>query len=284
MALYGFILALLVLPLPAQTPVPQIPDNVAVERNIAYDQYPETVLDIYQPKEPSREKRPGVIVIHGGGWVGGAKDGMIESYVLRYLNLGFVVANVEYRLAKTAIAPAAVTDVLNAAQWFFKNAGKYNVDKSRVCVTGGSAGGHLALMVGMTPKSAKLGPRSDVAVVVNFYGITDVADQLSGPNMQKYAVTWLPEETPARLELASRLSPITHVRSDLPPILTIHGDADETVPYEHGTRLTRALQEQGAAAQLVPVPQGKHGFPKETLDWLYTQHIWPYLKRYEVLK
>jgi acetyl esterase/lipase len=284
MARYAFLIALLLLPLRAQNPAPKIPDSVSVERDIAYDQHPETVLDIYQPKEPSKEKRPGAIVIHGGGWVGGAKDGMVESYVLRYVNEGFVVANVEYRLAKAAIAPAAVSDALNAAEWFFKNANKYNVDKKRVVVTGGSAGGHLALMVGMTPKSARLGPRSDVAAVVNFYGITDVADQLSGPNMQKYAVTWVPEDAPARLELASRVSPMTHVRKDVPAILTIHGDADETVPYEHGTRLTRALQEEGAEAEMVPVPQGKHGFSKETLDRLYSQHIWPFLRRQGILR
>ena len=60
----------------------------------------------------------------------------------------------------------------------------------------------------------------------------------------------------------------------MPPILTIHGDAGETAPYEHGTKLTRALQEQGATAEMAPVPQGMHGFPKETLDRLYSQHIW----------
>jgi acetyl esterase/lipase len=285
MSRFGWVYTLLLaFVLHAQTPPPQVPDNISVERNIAYDQHPETVLDVYQPKELSREKRPGVIVIHGGGWVGGAKDGMVQSFVLRYLEKGFVVANVEYRLAKAAIAPAAVTDVLNATEWFFKNAGKYNVDKKRIVVTGGSAGGHLSLMVGMTPKSAKLGPRSDVAAVVNFYGITDVADQLAGPNMRKYAVTWLPDDAPSRLELASRVSPITHVRDDLPPILTIHGDADETVPYEHGTSLTRALQQAGGKAEMVPVPQGKHGFPKETLDMLYAQHIWPFLQRNGILK
>lgn len=285
MSRFGWVTTLLfAFVLHAQSPAPPIPDNVSVERNIAYDQYPETVLDLYQPKEASKEKRPGVIVIHGGGWVGGSREGQVQPFVLRYLEKGFVVANVEYRLAKAAIAPAAVSDALSATQWFFKNAGKYNVDKKRVVVTGGSAGGHLALMVGMTPKSAKLGPKSDVAAVVNFYGITDVSDQLAGPNMRKYAVTWLPDDTPGRLELASRVSPITHVRDGLPPILTIHGDADETVPYEHGTNLTRALQAEGVTAEMVPVPQGKHGFPKETLDRLYEQHIWPFLQRNGILK
>src|SRR5947209_12959873 len=214
-----------------------IPDSVSIEANISYDRYAETVLDILQPKAPSKQKRPGVIVIHGGGWVGGTKEGYGIPMCLRYVEKGFVCANVEYRLAKAATAPAAVTDVMNAAHWFGGKAKKYNVDTKRLVVTGDSAGGHLALMVGMTPKSAKLGPTTKVAAVVNFYGITDVADQLGGPHMQDYAVTWVPEQA-GRLDLASRVSPMTYVRNGVPAILTIHGDADPTVPYEHGVKLT----------------------------------------------
>ena len=110
----------------------------------------------------------------------------------------------------------------------------------------------------------------------------DVGDQLEGPNMRKYAVTWLPEQ-PGRMHLAHRLSPMTYVRKDLPPILTLHGDADETVPYEHGVKLTRALRDAGAKAEMLSVPQGKHGFPKEKLDELYPQ-IFDFLKRQGVLK
>jgi acetyl esterase/lipase len=267
--------------LPAQAPAPAIPDTIAVEANIPYDQYPETVLDILQPKVPSKEKRPGVLCIHGGGWVGGSKEQFARSCV-PYVEQGFVAANVEYRLAKAAPAPAAVTDVLKAAQWFRKNAKRYNVDRDRIVVTGGSAGGHLSLMVAMTPKSAKLGPPAKVAAVVNFYGITDVADQLEGPNMQKYAVTWLPDQA-GRLELARRLSPMTYVRRGVPPVLTIHGDADETVPYEHGVNLTKALRDRGSDAQLISVPQGKHGFPREKLNELYPQ-IFSFLKSRGVMK
>jgi len=262
---------------------PAIPDSVSIESNIHYDRYPETVLDILQPKVASKEKRPGVIVIHGGGWVNGTKEEQVESYCLRYVEKGFVVCNVEYRLAKAATAPAAVTDVLNAAHWFEENAKKYNVDTKRIVVTGGSAGGHLSLMVGMTPKSAKLGPPAKIAAVVNFYGITDVADQLGGPHMQEYAVTWLPEQQ-SRLELATRVSPMTYVRKGLPPILTIHGDADQTVPYEHGVRLVKALRDIGDDAELVSVPQGEHGFPKATVDEVYERSIWPFLRKHGVLK
>jgi acetyl esterase/lipase len=266
---------------PAQESKPAIPDSVSMEANIPYDHYKETVLDILQPKGPSTEKRPGVIVIHGGGWVEGSKDAYGLPVCLRYVEKGFVCADVEYRLAK--VAPAAVTDVLDAAHWFGQNAKKYNVDTKRIVVTGGSAGGHLSLMVGMTPKSAKLGPPAKVAAVVNFYGITDVADQLSGPHMQDYAVTWVPEQS-GRLELAARVSPLTYVRKGLPPILTIHGDADQTVPYEHGVKLTKALRDAGDDAELVSVAQGEHGFPKAKDDEIYEHDVWPFLKKHGVLQ
>ena len=272
----------------AQTPIDRkstgpaaIPDSVSVEAGIHYDQYKETVLDILQPKTPSKGKRPGVILIHGGGWTGGTKEGRVEYAALKYVQHGFVVANVEYRLAKAATAPAAVTDVLNAAQWFHKNAGKYRVDRKRIIVTGDSAGGHLALMVAMTPRSAKLGPAAKVAAVVNFYGITDVADQLEGPHMQKYAVTWVPEQE-GRRELARRVSPMTHVRKDLPPIITLHGDVDKTVPYEHAVNLTRELKAVGADARLITVSQAGHGFPLATLEEQF-EFVFAFLKEKGVM-
>ncbi len=275
--------ALLGAPALAQETKVTIPDSVSVETNIPYGQYKETVLDILQPKASSNAKRPGVIVIHGGGWVEGTKEGHSQETCLRYVEKGFVCADVEYRLAKVATAPAAVTDVLDAAHWFEEHAKKYDVDTKRIVVTGGSAGGHLSLMVGMTPKSAKLGPPAKIAAVVNFYGITDVADQLSGPNMREYAVTWVPEQS-GRLELAARVSPMTYVRKGLPPILTIHGDADQTVPYQHGVKLTKALRDAGNDAELVSVPQGAHGFPKATENEVYEHDIWPFLKKHGVVQ
>ncbi|MGH9628079.1 MAG: alpha/beta hydrolase fold domain-containing protein [Bryobacteraceae bacterium] len=261
---------------------PKLPESVKVHANISYDQYPETVLDIYEPKAPAMGKRPGVLIIHGGGWRGGTKESVVEKFVIPWVEEGFVVANVEYRLAKAATAPAAVTDVLKAAEWFRKNAGDWGVDRKRIVVTGGSAGGHLSLMVGMTPKSAKLGPTSRVAAVVNFYGITDVQDQLQGPNMREYAVTWIPEQD-GRFDLARRVSPVTYVRKDLPAILTIHGTVDETVPYEHGVNLTKALRDAGADAEMISVPGGAHGFPMEKMNDLYDE-IFDFLRKREILK
>src|SRR5207247_10805041 len=87
----------------------QMPDWATIKANIHYDQYKETVLDILQPTAKATGKRPGVIVIHGGGWTGGTKESQVQPICLRYIEKGYVVCNVENRLAKAARAPAAVT-------------------------------------------------------------------------------------------------------------------------------------------------------------------------------
>lgn len=246
-------------PLFAQAPAAALPDWITADRDIAYSGAPETRLDVFQSKRAPGAKRIGVLVIHGGGWVGGTKEAVFERLCLPFLEKGYVVANVEYRLAKAALAPAAVEDALLAAEWFRNSAAKYGVDKNKIIVTGDSAGGHLALMVGLATKQARLGPVGKVAAVINWYGITDVQDQLEGPNMRDYAVTWLPATLADRQEIARRVSPRTWARKDAPPVLTIHGDADPVVPYEHGVDITKELRNAGADAELFAVHQGAHG-------------------------
>jgi acetyl esterase/lipase len=221
----------------------------------------EAKLDVYTPRGAG--PHPTVLHIHGGGWTGGSR----ESVVLRampFLEMGMAVVNVSYRLARVAEAPAAVEDCLCALRWILRNAKEYGFDVNRLVVTGYSAGGHLALTTGMTPASQGFDrqcPGSEelkVAAIVNWYGITDVADLLDGANMRTYAVQWLGSR-PDRAELAKRVSPLTYVRRELPPVLTIHGDADPTVPYTHATRLHTALQKAGVITELVTIPKGGHG-------------------------
>lgn len=224
----------------------------------------EATLDVYTPAGP--EPHPTILHIHGGGWTGGSK----ESVVLRlmpYLEMGFAVVNVTYRLARISQAPAAVEDCRCALRWVIRNASEYGFDVNRIVAMGYSAGGHLALTTGMLPASADLDrqcPGTEalkVAAIVNWYGISDVVDLLDGPNTRSYAVQWLGSR-PDRNDVARRLSPLTYVRRDLPPILTIHGDADPTVPYSHATRLQAALALAGATSELITIPGGKHGgFP-----------------------
>jgi acetyl esterase/lipase len=224
----------------------------------------EARLDVYVPRAAG--PHPTLLHIHGGGWVGGSR----ESVVLRalpYLEMGFAVVNVSYRLGPVAPAPAAVEDCLCALRWIVRNAKEYGFDVNRIVTAGYSAGGHLALTTAMVPVSAGLDrqcPGTEalkVAAVLNWYGITDVADLLEGANLQPYAVQWLGSR-PDRVDAARRVSPLTYVRKDLPPILTVHGDADPTVPYQHATKLHAALQQAGATSELVTIPKGLHGnFP-----------------------
>jgi acetyl esterase/lipase len=254
----------------------QVENAYEVEPNVTYlvaNNY-EAKLDVYYPPG-AKAPVPVVMTIHGGGWIEGTKEASILG-ALPYLQMGFAVVNVEYRLAKVSPAPAAVEDCLCALHWIGRNAQKYHFDLSKVIVTGDSAGGHLALTTTMIPFSAGFenecaaddddgnhkGPWTDsrpkVAAVINWYGITDVADILQGPRIRSYAVTWL-GSVPNREDLARRLSPLTYVRAGLPPVLTIHGDADRIVPYSHAIRLHDALNKAGVQNQLLTIPGGDHG-------------------------
>jgi acetyl esterase/lipase len=241
-------------------------DSTRVESDITYltVSHWDAKLDVYVPRSPG--PHPTLLTIHGGGWRGGSREGEFLRAV-PFLEMGMAVVNVSYRLTPVAEAPAAVEDCRCALRWVIRNAKQYGFDVTRVAVTGYSAGGHLALMTGMLPASAGFDgqcPGTEelkVAAVVNWYGITDVADLLEGTNMRTFAVEWLGRR-PDRLEAARRLSPLTWVRKDLPPILTIHGDADPTVPYAQATKLHDALQQAGATSELVTIPNGGHSrFP-----------------------
>lgn len=260
---------------------PPLPKGVTIQHNIHYDHYSATVLDILQPSNPTGKSVPGVVVFHGGGWVHSGKETAYRSLCLPYLKRGFVVANVEYRVASQAKAPAAVTDALDATHWFFKHAHQYHVDTKRIVVTGGSAGGHLALMVGMTPKSAHLGPVSPVAAVIDGYGITDAVELLNGPHRQFWADAWIPPG-PARVQLAQKVSPLTYVRHDLPPIFIAQGADDHTVPLEQSIRLHDALNEDGVPNEFVIVPHAKHGFDRAQWNKLDVK-IFAFLKEHGIV-
>lgn len=223
----------------------------------------EQKLDVYARRNTS-EARPTVIYIHGGGWVGGSKEASMLA-IVPYLEMGFNVVNVEYRLGRIARAPAAVEDCRCALRWVIQNAKEYGFDTERLIVTGASAGGHLSLTTGILPVEAgfdaecisRAVPR--VAAIINYFGITDVADLMAGkPNEKSYTVSWLGSQRD-RKEIADSVSPIHYVKGDLPPILTIHGDADRIVPYAHATELHKRLEAAGAKHELLTIPDGGHG-------------------------
>jgi acetyl esterase/lipase len=225
----------------------------------------ESQLDVFRRRDDPNP-HPTLMYIHGGGWTSGHKDDGL-MYTLPWLEMGWNVVNVEYRLASVAPAPAAVEDCLCALRWVVGHAAQYRIDPARIVVMGDSSGAHLALMTGMTPDSAGLDracnpdgklPLPKVAAILNWYGITDVADLLQGPNQRGYAVEWLAKSAD-RAETAKRVSPLTWVRAGLPPIVTIHGDADPTVPFSHGVRLHEALDAVHSPNEFIAIPGGKHG-------------------------
>jgi acetyl esterase/lipase len=250
--------------------------DYAVESNITYltANNWEAKLDVYLPRN-LKAPNPTLVYIHGGGWVTGTKEAA-SLQVLPWLEMGWTVVNVEYRLGKNSLAPAAVEDCRCALRWVMRNAKQYNFDVNKIVLTGHSAGGHLALITGMLPSAAGLDrqcPSSfskppdaaadepKVAAIINWFGITDVGDLFNGPHAQGYAIAWF-GSLPNRDEIARRVSPLTYVRAGLPPVLTIHGDADPVVPYDHAVRLHQALDKAGVPNQLLTVPGGKHGgFP-----------------------
>lgn len=248
--------------------------NVRVQPNLTYStaNNVELKLDLYLPQGPSAAV-PVVMYLHGGGWVEGRKESAV-LHLLPYLQMGFAVANVGYRLGRVSPAPAAVEDTRCALRWLSRHAKEFKLDMGKVVLTGASAGGHLALMTGILPAGHAFDracatddstrwvsgsePALPVAVVINHFGITDVEDLLSGPNAKHYAIEWL-GAAPNREALARSVSPIHYVRGGLPAIFSVHGDADTLVPYAHSTRLHEALSKAGVVNELLTVRGGGHG-------------------------
>jgi acetyl esterase/lipase len=227
----------------------------------------EAKLDVYQRRAPANSQQtspqPTIIYMHGGFWAAGSKEASLMS-LMPWFEMGWNVVNVEYRLARVALAPAAVEDCLCALRYVAAQAKTYNIDVNRIVVTGESAGGHLALTTGMIPDSAGLDRECagaalpKVAAIINWYGITDVGDVIDGPHRANLAAQWL-GSLPNRDEVARRVSPLTYVRAGLPPIMTIHGDSDPLVPYPQAVRLHEALSKVNVPNQLLTIPGAKHG-------------------------
>ncbi len=264
----------------AQTPAPLSIDRVASEYTVLPDivyrraNNVDLKLDLYLPAD-RKTPVPVVLAIHGGGWVVGNKEEIGLSF-LPYLAMGWAAVNVEYRLAESSPAPAAVEDCRCALGWILQNAGEHGLDPKRIVTTGFSAGGHLALMAGMLTPAAGFDrgcqarrtldywgvgapPMPRVAAIVNWFGITDVAGMLEGaPNARGYAIEWIGNAANA-FALATSVSPLAMVRPGIPPILTVHGDQDPWVPYSDAVRLHEALQKAGLPNQLLTIAGGKHG-------------------------
>ncbi|HMU33549.1 MAG TPA: alpha/beta hydrolase [Pyrinomonadaceae bacterium] len=266
----------------------QIADRYWMQPDVIYATANNTQLklDIWYPRD-NPNPTPTILFIHGGGWIFGAKEGAVYQ-LLPYLERGWRAVNIEYRMAGNSLAPGAVEDARCAVRWVFRNAKQWNFDTSKIVLTGQSAGGHLALIAGMLPKGTPLDNQCygdedmKVAAIVNWYGITDVNDLIEGPDLKNYAKMWV-GSLPDATAVAKQVSPITYVRSDLPPIITIHGDKDSVVPYSQGTRLKEALDKAHVPNRLFTVKGGDHGmFTQEQYKMAYSE-IWDFLRENKVI-
>ena len=154
---------------------------------------------------------------------------------------------------------------------------------------GHSAGGHLSLITGMLPEGTGLDnqcygeEKLNVAAIINWYGIADVNDLIKGNNLKNYAVMWMGSQPNAE-EIARRVSPLTYVRSGLPPVLSIHGDKDDVVPYSQSVRLHEALDKAKVPNQLLTIKEGGHGgFPQTDYVKSY-ETVWTFLRQNKVIQ
>jgi len=243
-------------------------------------------LDLYLPKNrKTGEKSPAVLLIHGGAWKEGDKRQPREiEFGTTLAENGYVAASVNYALRSAGKFPINLQDCKNGIRYLRAHADELGIDPNRVAVMGGSAGGHLSLMVAYTGNDSALGPHkpypgvSDkVSCVIDFYGITDIesrkkTDPDGKPTQPKDVdseVQSIFGSTPADWKKAS---PIGHLRKDLPPTLILHGKKDTTVDRDQSQLLADALKKVGAEYELVWLNQAGHSFslrygnPKQEKD------------------
>lgn len=214
-------------------------------------------FDVYTPPNANGA---GVLFMVSGGWVStwAPPDGGLRRFEL-LLNKGFTVFSVRHGSSPRYKVPDAAADVERAVRFIRLNATKFGVDPGRLGAYGGSAGGHLSLMLGLDPDAGDAQARDEIlrgssglAAVVALFPPVDLRGW-TGPSKDFPALDF-------DAELAPSVSPILFVSSDDPPTLLIHGDADKLVPISHSQRLHAALKEAGVTTDFVTIPGGTHGF------------------------
>jgi len=226
-------------------------------------------LDVYLPR--SAAPTPAVVFIHGGGWRGGSKN-RIPGFLAAAVKEGWLaVVSVEYRFSDVAIHPAQVNDCMRAIQYVRTKAKEWNIDASRLGVTGGSAGGHLSLWVALhddTANPAAADPvekeSSRVACVVSFAGPTDwglLAALAHKHPAYRQLLGYVPATPAAEMaeDLKTSVSPISYVSPDDPPVLQVHGSADDIVPIQHARNLDARLRAARVESELYVVEGANHG-------------------------
>jgi acetyl esterase/lipase len=209
---------------------------------------------------------PVVVVIHGGAWRAGNKSD-VRIVAAEFVRRGYATAAPQYRFCPKDTFPAQVHDVKAAVRWVKSNAKKYRIDPDRVGAIGFSAGGHLALMLGVVGPNDGLegdvtggAPDSRVNVVVNYFGPTDLAapdiPDVSKPLVKDF-LGGSPKEKP---EAAAKASPLSYISKDDAPVLTFQGTKDPLVPFTQAIRLAEAMNTAGVPGRVELLVGAQHGW------------------------
>lgn len=241
---------------------PDYPTDVRVEVDVSYlDDTRKEKADLYFPKELfASAPVPAVIWIHGGGFNDGDKAKGRETNFCHEMALhGYFAMSINYKLRRMdgqVTWPKNLYDAKTAVRWLRANAVKYGIDPDRIAVAGGSAGGNLAAMLGVTDPADGLEPLGEgstkVSCAIDFYGAVDL---LHYHDMKMFAKTRI--EAP---ELYVKGSPITYVDAQDAPLLLVHGTKDETVALSQSETLAAKCKEAGLEHELIVVPSAPHTF------------------------
>lgn len=277
---------LLALPAAAKAPAAR-PAPVTSTTEIVYATHPTGALHLDLHRPAGKGRAPVLVFLHGGGWARGERP---ESWTRfrRFVEAGYAVVSVQYRLTGTAQAPAAVQDARCAMAWVAREAGRHQLDPRRVVVMGSSAGAHLALLAGMLGDRSDIdlpacGPVPSAAAIVDFYGPTDLRPESLGRWNSPSVTKWI-GEGPDAAALAARMSPVTLVRKGQPPVFIVHGDADDVVPIQSSRLLKAALDRAGVPSEFRVVPGGGHGQFEDDVQARVDAEAVAFLKRHRITR
>lgn len=225
---------------------------------------PTQKLDIYWPSE-GNGPFPVIISIHGGAFMGGDKRDVQLMPMLHALDRGYAVVGCNYRMSGEALFPALVHDIKAAIRWIRGNADQLSLDPNKIACWGGSAGGYLAIMAGVSAGITELTDLSlgyvdqpdNVQAVVSWFPPTNflkMDEQLthSGfrpPLKDAHNARYSPEslimgdKITQIPDLVAKANPETYIRPNLPPFFIQHGTHDLTVPYQQSMNFAAKLQE-----------------------------------------
>jgi len=241
----------------------RLPPGVKAIRDVEYAKVDgqSLKLDLYVP-EKSDAKCPLLVWIHGGGWTKGSKN-RVNASMLRLTGEGYAVASIDYRLTGLGSHPKQINDCKGAIRFLRANAAKYGYDAARIGAGGGSAGGHLVLLLGTSGGAEELEgsvggnleQSSKVQAVLDLYGPSDLM------LFAKARARFTQGEVAERARSAS---PVTYISKGDPPLLIFQGDKDPLVPMAQSEHMHKLYQKAGLASALQIIPGASHGGPQFT--------------------